>query len=383
MSSFEDSDFANKFLIKDKKNGSHYKNMDDSQSNKRNSNRKRLLASFNEKPRSNSLQTITEGFLKSDNENRNARILHRVKKQLPQPIEEQDERHKVTAFCFCDTLNLINAKKVFANDQYSTKVEGGVLYAYDNQTYCNIFIFPFGVIIFWNYYYGATQNTEINEHGLKDLNTYELQILKDLETHKAVNGQLDSKNWETDNMIFVVNDENKRSNIENNIIYIENDDFSEKFAHSYSLAHSVKLGIYENAVDMSIEATKSIPNELAEKGHVSVSKNDLGKMIGELFTLRSSQNLMSDLIDTPDYFWDHDEMEQIYILGKEQYDIEKRIDITNQRLDIIKEQYDMLTEEMHNKHSTRLEWIVIWLIIIEVIIEVVWNMIIKDILKLV
>lgn len=82
-------------------------------------------------------------------------------------------------------------------------------------------------------------------------------------------------------MFFVIHDENKISYIENNIIYLENDDFAEKFAHSYSLAHSVKLGIYENAVDISIEDTKSIPNELAEKGHVSVSKDQLGKMIGK------------------------------------------------------------------------------------------------------
>lgn len=71
------------------------------------------------------------------------------------------------------------------------------------------------------------------------------------------------------------------------------------------------------------------------------------------------------------------------MLGKEYYDIEKRIEITNQRLDIIKELYDMLTEEMHNKQSNRLEWIVIWLIIIEVVIEVFWNILLKDVLKLV
>jgi uncharacterized Rmd1/YagE family protein len=63
--------------------------------------------------------------------------------------------------------------------------------------------------------------------------------------------------------------------------------------------------------------------------------------------------------------------------------MDKRIEIINQRLDVIKELYDMLNEEMHNMHSSRLEWIVIWLIVIEVLIQVFWNMLIKDVLKLV
>lgn len=43
----------------------------------------------------------------------------------------------------------------------------------------------------------------------------------------------------------------------------------------------------------------------------------------------------------------------------------------------------MLNEEMHNKHASKQEWIVIWLIVIEVVIEVCWNIIIRDCLKLV
>ena len=38
----------------------------------------------------------------------------------------------------------------------------------------------------------------------------------------------------------------------------------------------------------------------------------------------------------------------------------------NKRLDLIKELFDMLANELHNNHSNTLEWIVIVLILVEV-----------------
>ena len=43
--------------------------------------------------------------------------------------------------------------------------------------------------------------------------------------------------------------------------------------------------------------------------------------------------------------------------------------VLNQRLDILKELFDMLSNEMHNNHSNKLEWIVIILIVIEVVFQ--------------
>jgi uncharacterized Rmd1/YagE family protein len=49
----------------------------------------------------------------------------------------------------------------------------------------------------------------------------------------------------------------------------------------------------------------------------------------------------------------------------------------------MKELFDMITAEQQDRHSSNLELIIIWLIVIEVLIEVVWQIMIKDILKLV
>jgi len=47
-------------------------------------------------------------------------------------------------------------------------------------------------------------------------------------------------------------------------------------------------------------------------------------------------------------------------------EIDKRVDILNQRLEILKDLYEMLQNELNVKHAASLEWIVIWLIFAEV-----------------
>lgn len=44
--------------------------------------------------------------------------------------------------------------------------------------------------------------------------------------------------------------------------------------------------------------------------------------------------------------------------------------VLNKRLDIIKELFDMLANELQNTHANKLEWIIIVLIMIEVVFQV-------------
>ena len=90
------------------------------------------------------------------------------------------------------------------------------------------------------------------------------------------------------------------------------------------------------------------------------------------------------ILDTPDIFWEENEyVLEFYSVTRNYLDISKRLDLLNQRLDIIKDLYDILNQELSIQHGHKLEWIVIYLIILEVVIEVVWNILIKDIFHLV
>ena len=50
-------------------------------------------------------------------------------------------------------------------------------------------------------------------------------------------------------------------------------------------------------------------------------------------------------------------------------DIRTRVEILNQRLNVIHDLFEMLGTELNHSHSNRLEWTIIWLILIEVIIS--------------
>lgn len=147
------------------------------------------------------------------------------------------------------------------------------------------------------------------------------------------------------------------------------------------MAQSLKLEVFENKVARSIQDTKDIPKNMAGSSEIRLSQKKVYKMIVNIFMLRSSVNLPSGMLDVPDCFWGEAVWENVYIKARNYFDIKDRIEIINNRLDFFKELYDMFNDDLHNKHTANLEWIVNWLIVIEVVVEVFWNILIKDILK--
>ena len=154
-----------------------------------------------------------------------------------------------------------------------------------------------------------------------------------------------------------------------NIQLTSNNSF-EKLAYSYAIAQSVRLDVFEDDIANAISATSQIPIHLAKLGSVGLSNRAVTIKMGELFLQRSNVNLHSDILDTPELFWEFDEYEQMYILGREYLDIDKRIEILNQRLDIMKDLYEMLQNELNVKHSAKIEMIIIVLILAEIILQV-------------
>ncbi len=146
---------------------------------------------------------------------------------------------------------------------------------------------------------------------------------------------------------------------------------SYRLAVSHGIAQSSKLSILESIVKKTIDNTKYIPEHLSKTGTVPLTKREIGKKMGELFIERSSINLHLDILDLPEYFWDHAELEPIYKLVANYLELAGRLDVLNKRLDIIHDLLEMLGTEMNHQHSSRLEWIIIILIVMEVVISLV------------
>lgn len=222
------------------------------------------------------------------------------------------------------------------------------------------FLFRFGCVVAW------------------DVNSEERQVLASA-IKPFTKEPLGSKR-EEDDMSYIWAE---RAMIKADRIHLVTSDVNEGLAYSYAFAQSVKLAVFETVVDDTIDKTRKIPEGLARTGTINSKREDISRQIGELFVNRFYINLHTDILDTPDIFWDNDDFADHYDHCRRYLEIPKRVDILNQRLDIIKDLYDMLNNELTIQHGYKLEWIVIYLICIEVLIEVVWNIMIKDVFKLV
>ena len=149
-------------------------------------------------------------------------------------------------------------------------------------------------------------------------------------------------------------------------IILNNRDVLTLLSLSHGLAQSVKLSTFEAAIQKTFNTTKHIPEDLAHWGKIPLSRREIRRKMGELFLERNSINLHFDVLDTPEFFWEYPELEPLYAMIANYLDIETRVEVLNQRLDVVHELFEMLGNELNHQHSSRLEWTIIGLIIIEV-----------------
>lgn len=90
------------------------------------------------------------------------------------------------------------------------------------------------------------------------------------------------------------------------------------------MAQSVKLGIWEAALDNYVESIEFVTEDLKAGRKLRMTRQDVLKKQGELFALRHSINLSSDLLDTPDFYWERDDLESLYQQTCAYFNIAKR-----------------------------------------------------------
>lgn len=224
----------------------------------------------------------------------------------------------------------------------------------DRRVRGDVFYFSYGVIVCW---------------GLSDQEEREV-LLWAKEYEKEPNAKV-----EMDEFTYVYGDSMR---IEEDEISLQNKNVLTKLAVSHGIAQSVKLTIFEELIQKTIDLTKHIPSELAHKGKIPLSRKEISKKMGELFIERNFINLHSEILDVPEFFWDYPELEPFYRKTAHYLDVTKRVDIMNKRLGVIHELFEILSAELNHQHSSRLEWTIIILIVIEVFL-----VILKDIFHLI
>ncbi len=126
-----------------------------------------------------------------------------------------------------------------------------------------------------------------------------------------------------------------------------------KLSLSHAIAQSVKNSLFEELVDNTIEDTKDLPQEIALTGKVDMSRKDIMKSIGELFILRININLHGSTLDFPKLMWSEPHLEPTYQATRGYLEIEQRVLLLNQRLEVISDLLEMLKEQLQHSHGMR------------------------------
>jgi uncharacterized Rmd1/YagE family protein len=208
----------------------------------------------------------------------------------------------------------------------------------------DVFYFSYGVVLFWGFL------EEEEKEWLGNLKKFEKEPLA---------------RSELDEFTFAYGD---KMRIEEDEIVLQKKDVLTKLAIAYAVAQSVKLTVFEEAIAKTVETSGHFPLELAHKGKISLSRHETSKKMGEIFLERNYINLHSDILDTPEFFWDHAELEPFYRRALHYLDVSKRVELLNRRLNLLHELFEILSNELNHQQSSRLEMTIIILIFIEIVL---------------
>ena len=231
----------------------------------------------------------------------------------------------------------------------------------------DIFVFPSGTVVAW-----GIQPDIVNTLATKHL-------------LPAAEGPFVAEK-EVEDLDFVEDPEQEQSRMSGDVVVlgtrreVEASDRADttlaKIAFSSGLARSTKLAVLESSLTRYLESTRHIPEQLSRGLQAPLSRALILQKTGELLNLRSQLNHYNDLTDAlPDIFWDSEEKLETYYakIGKA-LDVGVRIKTLNDKMTYAQEVVgvaqnvlDISEKISSEKHSTRLEWIIIILIAIEVV----------------
>ncbi|KAM8789548.1 required for meiotic nuclear division protein 1 homolog isoform 1-T1 [Rhynchonycteris naso] len=218
-----------------------------------------------------------------------------------------------------------------------------------------IFFFREGAAVFWN----------VKEKTVK-------HVMHVLGKHEVQPYEVALVHWENEELAYMKTEGQSklhRGEIRLNSELDLDDAILEKFAFSNALCLSVKLAIWEASLDKFVESIQSIPEALKAGRKVKLSHEEVMQKMGELFALRHRINLSSDFLITPDFYWDRENLEELYDKTCQFLSIARRVKVMNEKLQHCMELTDLMRNHLAEKRALRLEWMIVILITIEVLFE--------------
>ena len=270
----------------------------------------------------------------------------------------------------------------------------------DAHTVAELFIFSYGVAVFWNF----TSNQE--KDLLADL-TFSSAVPTLTPSHSRQLSQkasmqlsaaaavplltrpLDESDFETEEFHFEYDEGIEKARIYNDMITLRTSDHMIKLAMSHAIGQSTKLSFFEERMQRTMAEAQYVPKQLALEGRLGMSRAEVVALVGSLFEGRVDVNLCkfpilpntpnrsankksltaSNMLDTPKFFWDSEPtLHPLYQGVREYLEIKPRIQVLNERCRVFLDLAEILSDQIADVKMTRITWIIIVLIILSILV---------------
>ena len=248
----------------------------------------------------------------------------------------------IRALCIAERFQFDALYEYLSRQSHAARIRNVIVLSPDEGV--RAFLFDYGVCVLFQYDYESEKRL-IDQLLKFATNPLESYVEEDLEYHLSATEGVRIRN----DMIDV-------------------DDLSELtcLSLSHALAQSTKLAFFEASIEETIKKTKYIPETLAKKGTIALSRTKLARERGRVYLEKSHIILQFNLLDTPEFIWEYPELEHYYLALSRYLEISPRATVLKNRLEVIQELLEMMADEQKHSHSSMLEWVIIVLIAIEI-----------------
>jgi uncharacterized Rmd1/YagE family protein len=135
------------------------------------------------------------------------------------------------------------------------------------------------------------------------------------------------------------------------------------------LAKSVVLAHYEARIAKDFDRIEPFAQQLRSEGTGGQQGRDFVRHIGDTLIILSQMVGRVAVGDKPEVLWEFPDLERLYLLLEDEFEIRERHAALERKLDLISRTAETLLDLLHNQRSLRVEWYIVILIVVDIIVS--------------
>jgi uncharacterized Rmd1/YagE family protein len=135
------------------------------------------------------------------------------------------------------------------------------------------------------------------------------------------------------------------------------------------LARSIVLSSYEAVLREAADLAEPLADDLASRGNSRHAARELLRSIGSVLHIRQQLVGRAEVTEKPDLLWDHPELERLFHLLNDEFEIVERNLALGAKLDLITETARTALDLVQHRATLRVEWYIVILIVVEILLS--------------